>query len=170
VELKTVSCDSCGAPLQIPAGARFVTCNHCSAQLAVKHNESVTFTELLGEIGQQTQRIAEDVAELRYRQELEDIDRQWEQERQTYMVSDKEGHRRVPSTSGSVIGGIVVVVFGIFWTAVATQAGAPGIFPVFGLLFIGFGIVVCISSFTKAQQYTAAEQRYRRRRSQAQKR
>ncbi len=170
MELTTVSCNSCGAPLQIPADARFVTCNHCSAQLAVKHNESVTFTELLGEIGQQTQRIAEDVAELKYRQELEDIDRQWEQERETYMVAGKHGHRHIPSTFGSAVSGIVVVVFGLFWTVVASQMPGPPIFPCFGVLFIGFGVVTCIAGFAKAQQYTAAEQRYRRRRSQAQRR
>ncbi len=164
MELTTVSCSSCGAPLRIPADARFVTCNHCSAQLAVKQNESVAFTEQLGEINERTEQIAEDVAELKYRQEIEDIDREWDRQRESFMVTTKHGHRRVPSTAGSVIGGIVIVVFGIFWTAAASQAGAPGIFPLFGVLFILFGIATSVFSFTKAEGYSAAERKYRRRR------
>lgn len=168
MQLTTISCNSCGAPLQIPASARFVTCKHCSAQLAVKHNDSVTFTELLGEIGQQTQQITADVAELKYRQQLEDIDRQWEQERESYMVTGKHGHRHLPSTSGSVIGGIMVVVFGVFFVAAAGRAGPIPV--LFGLVFIGFGLVACITSYAKADAYQQAEQAYHRRRSEARKR
>ena len=170
MELTTVSCNGCGAPLRIPVDARFVTCNHCSTQLAVKHNESVTFTEQLGEINERTERIEEDLADLKSRQEIEDIDREWELERESYMVTGKHGHRSIPSTAGSVIGGVVVVVFGFFWTVMAVSIGAPGIFPLFGILFIVIGIVTSIVSFTKAQGYNVAQRRYRRRRSDAERR
>jgi F0F1-type ATP synthase assembly protein I len=150
--------------LRVPADARFVTCNHCSAHLAVKHNDSVTFTEQLSEINERTERIEEDLAELRSRQEVEDIDREWEHEREQYMVTNKHGHRSVPTSAGSAIGGVVVVVFGIFWTSMASQVGAPGIFPLFGILFIVIGIATSVISFTKAQGYMTAERRYRRRR------
>ena len=150
--------------MQVPAGARFVTCNHCSCQLAVKHTNSVTFTEQLGEIGKRTEQIAEDVAELKYRQELEDLDRQWERERESFMVSDKHGRRQVPSKGGGLVGAIVAVIFGIFWIKTASEAGAPAIFPLFGVLFIVAGIFVGIASCSDADDYRKAEQRYRRRR------
>ena len=169
MELTSVSCNNCGAHQRIPADARFVTCNHCSTQLAVKRNESVTFTEQLGEISERTERIAEDVAELKYRQELEDIDRQWEIERESFMVSDKHGHRSIPSTGGSVIGGIVVVVFGLFWTVTAAGIGG-GPIALFGVLFIAFGIATSVISFTKAEGYSAAERKYQRRRAEAMRR
>ncbi len=169
MELTTVSCNSCGAPLSIPSDARFVTCNHCSAQLSVRHNESVTFTEQLGEISERTERIEEDLAELKSRQEVEDIDREWEREREAYMVTNKHGHRRVPTSAGSAIGGLVVVVFGIFWTVMASQIGG-GPFALFGVVFILVGIVTSVISFTKAQEHTSAQRRYRRRRRDATRR
>ncbi len=164
MELTTVSCNSCGAPLQVPAGAKFVTCNHCSCQLAVKHTDSVTFTEQLGEISERTEQIAEDVAELKYRQELEDLDRQWERERESYMVSDKHGRRHVPSRAGGLIGAVVAVVFGIFWIKTTSHGGAPAMFPLFGVLFIVVGIFVGIGSCSDANDYRKAEQAYRRKR------
>lgn len=54
------------------------------------------------------------------------------------MKSIKPG--RGPSAMG-VMGSIIAVVFGIFWTITAASMGAPAFFPVFGILFITMGIV-----------------------------
>jgi hypothetical protein len=169
MELITVACNNCGAPLRVPDDARFVTCNHCSSQLAVKHTESVTFTEKLNEINERTERIEDELAELRSRQEIEDLDRQWERQRERYMITDKHGRRRVPTVAGSVFSGIAIVVFGIFWTVVAANMGGGG-FALFGVLFIVVGAGVSIYSYTKAQDYLAAQRRYRRRRAQVSQR
>lgn len=166
MELTTVSCNSCGAPLRIPVDARFVTCNHCSCQLEVKHNESVTFTKHLGEINERTERIEEDLAELTYRQTLEDIDREWEQEREQYMVTNKHGHRHIPSMAGSGIGCVVIVGFGLFWTVMASQVGG-GPFALFGVLFIVIGVVTSVISYNKAEAYRSAERDYHLRRADA---
>lgn len=40
MELKTIACRSCGAPLQIPNGASSVTCKHCSATMAAVVDQS----------------------------------------------------------------------------------------------------------------------------------
>ena len=63
------------------------------------------------------------------------------------MHSIKPG--RGPSAMGAV-GGVIGIVFGIFWTILVSSSmdGAPGpvrvIFPLFGLLFIGVGVVSVI--------------------------
>lgn len=65
------------------------------------------------------------------------------------MKSMKPG--RGPSMMGGV-GSVVAIVFGVFWTILAagitsgaSEMGAPGIisvvFPLFGLCFIGMGVV-----------------------------
>ena len=53
------------------------------------------------------------------------------------MYSVKPG--RGPSLMGG-IGGIVVAVFGVIWTVGAMSIGAPPIFALFGLLFVGMAI------------------------------
>lgn len=47
---------------------------------------------------------------------------------------------RGPSLMG-VWGAVMAVVFGIFWTAMTASAGAPGFFPIFGVLFILTGVI-----------------------------
>ena len=47
MELISVSCNHCGAPLEVPPGANYVTCAHCGSRLAVKRTGSAVYTELL---------------------------------------------------------------------------------------------------------------------------
>lgn len=63
------------------------------------------------------------------------------------MKSVKPG--RGPSAMGA-LGSVVSVVFGIFWTILAVSMGAPGIFPVFGILFILIGAVQAVYNFKNA--------------------
>lgn len=63
------------------------------------------------------------------------------------MKSVKPG--RGPSAMG-VWGAVVAVVFGIFWTWMAASMGAPGIFPLFGVVFIITGIISGIYNYKNA--------------------
>ena len=63
------------------------------------------------------------------------------------MKSIKPG--RGPSAMGAM-GSVIAVVFGIFWTITAASMGAPIMFPVFGVLFIGMGIVQGIYHYKNA--------------------
>lgn len=63
------------------------------------------------------------------------------------MYSIKPG--RGPSL-GSAIGGIVAAVFGVFWTISAASMGAPGIFVLFGIVFVLAGIAGAIYNFHNA--------------------
>ena len=63
------------------------------------------------------------------------------------MKSVKPG--RGPSAMGAV-GSVIAVVFGIFWTATAASMGAPGLFPLFGVLFVILGIVQAVYHFKNA--------------------
>jgi LSD1 subclass zinc finger protein len=162
MNLETIACNQCGAPLSVPEGAKFITCNHCHANLAVRRNESVRYTEMVEKIAEHTANLAEQVAHLRYQNELERIDREWQQERDSFMITDKDGARHEPSEGAASIVFVLVIAFGIFWTIVAGAMFPP--FALFGILFVGAAIYQMVSMRKKAQEYQQAQQAYKLRR------
>lgn len=63
------------------------------------------------------------------------------------MKSVKPG--RGPSAMGA-IGGVLTAVFGVFWIIFAVNIGAPGIFPLFGVIFIIAALVNAVYNFKNA--------------------
>lgn len=63
------------------------------------------------------------------------------------MKSIKPG--RGPSAIGAVMSACLVV-FGIFWTILAAQSGAPFFFPLFGVVFIAIGVLQAVYHFKNA--------------------
>jgi hypothetical protein len=165
-ELLSVSCNHCGAPLQVPASLQFLTCTYCGSRLEVHRANGAAYTQVLEAIDERTQKIAADVAEIKARERLEQIDREWMIQRERFMVRDKQGSS-IPSTGGAVIGSIVVAVFGIFWTIMAISMGAPCFVPLFGVFFVVMGIANGISASNKAAGYSSAEAAYQEERDRA---
>ena len=56
----------------------------------------------------------------------------------------------------SGVGGVFAAIFGVIWMIAALSMGAPPIFPLFGLIFIGFAVSNAIFDFKNA----ASKQRY----------
>jgi hypothetical protein len=164
VQAIAVTCGKCGAGLELPPDARFVTCTYCGSRLELHRTGGAAYTQVLDSIQQHTERIAGDVERIRRENELERLDREWMMQREQHMVSGKNGSRHVPGRAGSLAGAALAGVFGIFWTGLTISLGAPGFFPLFGLLFIAVAIIGGISAFTKAGDYEEAERAYQRRR------
>jgi hypothetical protein len=106
--------------------------------------------------------MADQLDDLQRRSEIAELDRLWELDREQYYVADKDGHRHLPTEGGSIVGGIVIVVIGSIWTVIAMQFN--GLFALFGIAFVVFGVWNAINSHGKADAYKKAEARYRRRR------
>lgn len=107
--------------------------------------------------------------DIKRQNEVAQLDRQWELERERYMVPGQYGSRHLPSKGLSVLGGILIAGFGIVWVGVAATitsgiGGAASCFPLFGLVFIAVGVGMSIYSFNKASQFDEAHSRYQRRR------
>jgi hypothetical protein len=176
MNVEPIQCSQCGAPLQVPEDVNFVTCGHCHAPLQIRRDASVTYTQLVKELDRRTAEMSEQLAKLRQGQKLEDIDRQWQIERESYMLRGKHGSRMTPTVAGGVITMIVGGGFGLFWTFMATTItrGAPGgvgsFFPLFGILFTVLVIGGGIYAISKAKRLEEAERDYRRRRAAAQHR
>jgi hypothetical protein len=112
----------------------------------------------------------------RIEEQVARLDREWEMERERYMIAGRYGYRFVPSRAMSLMGGAVMVAFGILWLTVATSmakgaaevggafGGVADVFPLLGGVFILAGVGLGIYSFFKASQYEEAYERYQRRR------
>ena len=170
MKITKVCCQGCGADLQVDENVRYVTCNYCHARLEVVHDTSVTHTRLMEQIHESTQRMAGNLGVIELQNDLERLDREWEQQKEGYMVRGKNGNRYLPSAGGSIFQGAITIVFGIFWMSATSgffDRGAPGvfsIFPLFGLLIIGGGIYTIFSGSSKASAHQAAEQDFQQQR------
>lgn len=151
MDLERVTCGSCGASLDVPESADYVNCRHCGSSLHVQRTDSVVFTEVVNTLKQHSERLAENTEMLRLQNELELLDQEWRNESAGLMVRDKHGHESIPGKSTSVVGAIVVVVFGLFWTIMAGAMFPP--MALFGILFIGFGLYTSMRTYSMAGRY-----------------
>ena len=61
MKILSLTCNHCGAPLEVPAKARFVTCTFCSSRLKITQEGNAAFTELLETLQDTTREIQEDI-------------------------------------------------------------------------------------------------------------
>lgn len=163
MRLETLACNQCGAPLSVPEAAQFVRCNHCSASLAVRRSDSVTYTEVVEKLVEHASKLAEQVAHLRYQNELERIDREWEYEREGHLIKQKDGSLVEPTRGAAIFFGVGFASAGCV-VSVVTIASGVWPFAVFGIVAFGFGIVAAVSGTNAAERFERARLRYLRRR------
>src|SRR5215207_11359057 len=96
MELETLNCNNCGAPLQVPESANFVTCTHCNSQLAVKRTETAHYTEVLQRLDNRTSEMAKELRQLKLQNELMAIDEAWEDEQREYLITPSKGAAYLP--------------------------------------------------------------------------
>jgi len=75
MELESLNCDHCGAPLEISLTANYVKCNHCGSQLAVRRSATATFTEKVEQLAETTEQLAEQVSDLTRQSKLTELER-----------------------------------------------------------------------------------------------
>jgi hypothetical protein len=130
--------------------------------------------------GGQLDELARQLDEVARRQEVADIDRSWDREREQYMATGTSGgthdahgryvggtpYRYIPTRGGSIGMGVFAAIAGLLWMAFAASIGA-GAFALFGLVFIAFGIGTAVYNYNKAVSYEQARAAYLERRSEA---
>ncbi len=141
-----------------------MTCNFCGSKLEIIRDHSTTHSRVLDKIQKRTNEIADDVRILKLQNQLEQLDRQWTQERSQYLITDKHGAKHEPGPFGSVIMGVFAIGFGVFWMIGASAMPGGGIFPLFGLIFIGGAIFSMVNSTSKANQLQKRREVYEQRR------
>lgn len=181
MKLLSLTCQHCAAPLEVPAKITQVTCQFCGTRLKVQRTGSAAYTESLEEVAQQVARVADNTDQLKLEQEIARLDRDWMLSREQYMVRGKNGQLNVPTRASAAVAGVIIVVFGVFWTMMATGiAGAvgfslhlvgggafgliAGFVPCFGILFITLGIVTAVTGYREAGAFEHGQAEYQARR------
>jgi LSD1 subclass zinc finger protein len=117
MKLLALNCNRCGAPLEVPEKAKFVTCTFCQTQLAVQRSGGAAYTEALEKLDERTEQIADDVEILKLQAELDRLDREWTSGRERYMRADNNGVMSVPTRAGALAVMLISTVGGIAFTA-----------------------------------------------------
>jgi hypothetical protein len=164
MKVLSLTCNHCGAPLQVEENTRYLTCRFCSSQLEVEHSGNVVYTKVLQAIDQRTTEMAKDLDTIKRQNELEQLDREWQREREKHLVRGKNGTTSVPSIAGSLIGLVVGVSFGVFWMGLAISTDGPGFLPYVGGLIIFLVVINSLANFQKSANYREREAEYDRRR------
>jgi hypothetical protein len=114
--------------------------------------------------------------EISRQQHVDRIDREWELERQNYMMSSKSkgglfgggyNYRHVPTVGGAFVTGAIGLIGGLLCMGVAINMGTWA-FALFGLAFAVFRLWVAYYQYSQATAYEVAEAAYKRRRARAQ--
>ena len=182
MELTPVSCNHCGASLQVADTDRFVTCRYCNSQLEIKRSESTISTAVLQNIDHNTAAMADDLHALRRESQLERLDREWELRRQNLLVRNQDGSTGVPSAAAGYLFMTFGIIAGTLWMlfsgAIASliglanfSHGAPGLFsavpclfPLFGVLMIAVSIFGGLKMAAAARTYQQEAQLYQQQR------
>lgn len=156
MKLLSLSCNHCGAPLEVPPKTRFVTCGFCEARLQVVHTGSSYYTEVHEAVAE----IREDVKALKRDAVIDRLDRDWE--RRSIELSHRDKHGRIsrPSVAGSAIGAAALGIMAVFLLASGVFAELVLVPVVLILVAIVFGI----AGIGKAQKYEREYQSYRQQR------
>ena len=162
MQMQSVNCNRCGAPLEVASSANYVTCNHCSTQLKIRRTESTAFTEQLDQLESNQGEMLEKLDRLERQSRLATLERDWDNQVQEFMVTDNNGVKKLPSEGNAVFGMIFVVAFGIFWMTMASRISPP--MALFGVLFIAFGIFGCLRVRNKSEELRRARRRYQQQR------
>lgn len=120
MNLINVRCNACGAPLEIPTEAQYVTCKSCNSQLAVQHTGSSVTTKTISELMRRTEQIESEVEKLRLQNELAALDIEWNKEREKHLIRNQNGAPHEPSASGALFQGIGGSVMGAIILAVVS--------------------------------------------------
>lgn len=156
----SLTCNHCGASLEVPKETRFVTCQYCSSRLEVKQTSGAIYTEVLEAIDEKTERIVQDLELIKLQNRLEQLDREWAMEKERYLLKSRQGETMVPTRRGIALVAAIGGIFGLFWIILTIAMGAPLFFPFFGLVVVAGVIAVCIKAMSGARIYERRKRDY----------
>ena len=168
MEIESLSCNNCGAPLDVPFSADFVTCGYCGSPLAVRRTGNAHYTELLERLEQHSEYLAGHAEYLRLRDELEAVDTEWQRERKRYLIRRLNGSLKAPTRTyliGSIAVAIVTCVLTVWWFFATASAGsAASFFGWIGAVLSLAALVNAVRINGRVSSYNLAKQEYQQQR------
>lgn len=130
MQLEAISCNNCGATLEVGESTRFVTCNYCNSRLEVKRTASTRYTALLEKIEGHAEAIAADTSVMRLKAEVELLESDW-REKQAQAVAVPDGSSAEVCALIAVVAGVVAFcnpapAWWMLWGTVAAICGVAG--------------------------------------------
>ena len=114
MELIPLNCNNCGSKLKVGEDTKFVTCKQCDAQLAVRHEDGATFTDVLdaaarveasaAAIEEHVEKLGADNEKLFLQGEVERLDREWESGARLHGSAKGRPHAAAHSHDAVVMG------------------------------------------------------------------
>lgn len=163
MQLETLSCNHCGAPFEVSRNVNYIKCNQCGAQLAIHRERSVSYTEKIGQLDQGAETISQQMAELRNQLELDAVDREWERERERYLISGRYGRSEPTATYAAMIG-LTAGGCGVCFLIAAAYV-LDFTYLLAGLAMVVGGIYGAASVLRRVRRFERARQAYLARRS-----
>ncbi len=160
MKLIALNCNHCGAPLEVPETANFVTCSFCETRLAVERTETTYSTTVLEQLQRKTTSLSREVAHLRLENELERLRREWEERRPSLMVRTQEGGLCVPNERVGQFTAVFCFTLGI--AAILFTVVKWSLIPTAFALFFGLCGFVGLAHYKKGVAYNREFQRIKR--------
>ena len=156
METTSVSCNHCGAPLEVAERTRFVTCQFCNSQLEIKRTDSSIFTEEVARIAENTEKMTEQLEVITLQNEIEQLDREWSARHPNTKSSTKND---TPTSGWSATAGIVFsVIFALVCFSMASVAGSAGT-GIFQMVPVAMGIIALIGGVGGAIKWHTRQER-----------
>lgn len=169
MELIALTCNQCGAPLEVPVTANFLTCTYCKTRLKVHNQGGAAFTETIDSIDQRTRVIAEDVDAIRAHHDLEHLDKEWATLRDRFK---NDAGLIVSSTRGAFVGMVItLLIVGVLLFFVIRSIDLPIIVTVlFAIVYPVVAGLVGLGAYANAREFEKEFRTYHQRRSDIMKR
>lgn len=161
METVSVRCNHCGAPLEVDAETRFVTCQFCHSSLEVKRTGTSLFTQEIEKIARNTEHMAGSLEVIELQNEIERLDREWMAGNPVSF--DKNGRPLAePSTGGAIFQMAFTVFFAIVCLGMAGSMASfgGGGFAIVPVCMAIFAIVASIMGMSKAGGHQKRKEAY----------
>jgi hypothetical protein len=170
MKLLTLTCQHCGAPLEVPARTTQFKCLYCGSRLHVLWADSVAHAEAIE--AAQTSRLIKTPEQFKVEEEIALLDHVWDTIRQRFMVRDNDNQLSVPDRDNIRLTGAFGVLLGVaalvMGAAVVWAPGSPGsgnalvgyLMPLFGVLLIIAIVAWCRHAWKKADDFEVHQHAY----------
>lgn len=161
MEMLSVRCNHCGAPLEVGEETRFVTCQFCHSPLEVKRTDSSVFTEEVAKIARNTEQMAGSLGVIELQNDIERLDREWMASNP--VTFDKNGRPMGEPGSGAAafqMGFAIFFAVVCFGMAAAMSNFGGGMMAVVPVGMGIFAVVAGIMGIGRAGQYQSRKDAY----------
>jgi hypothetical protein len=136
---------------------------YCRSSLAVRRNESTAYTEVLDRLDVRTERMSEDLVAIRLHNELERMDREWEQTEERFDAETKALARTLAQARSEKPGFVLPVlglIAGVVLLFVLEPYGMRVGSPLVQAIIIGWSGVALAISIGKVRRLERLEEAY----------